>query len=163
MNRFTFLWRPRYNRGMTKIIVKTDSFLTLHYRIGLPEGGDLVNTFTDKPATLLMGAGQFAPSLENAMIGLEDGEHKTFSLDPEAGFGLRNPDLIQHVSSKTLNDNSDPEDTYTIGDMVEFNAPNGATYAGILQSFDADGAWIDFNHPLSGKTITFEVKIISIL
>jgi len=46
---------------------------------------------------------------------------------------------------------------------VEFNAPNGATYAGILQSFDADGAWIDFNHPLSGKIITFEVKIISIM
>lgn len=146
-----------------KIIVKTDSFLTLHYRIGLPEGGDLVNTFADKPATLLMGAGQFSPSLENALIGLEQGAHQTFTLDPEAGFGVRNPDLIQHVSKKVLEDNSDPENTYTVGDVIEFNPPNGTTYAGTLQSMDAQGAWMDFNHPLAGKTITFEVKLISVL
>lgn len=146
-----------------KTIVKNDSFLTLHYRIGLSEGGDLVNTFTDKPATLLMGGGQFSPSLENTLIGLEQGEHKTFTLDPEAGFGIRNPDLIQHVSTKTLEENSDPEEAYTVGDMIEFNAPNGGTYAGVLQSYDTQGAWIDFNHPLAGKTITFEVNIIAIL
>ena len=47
--------------------------------------------------------------------------------------------------------------------MVEFNAPQGGTYAGILQSMDEEGAWFDFNHPLAGKTIIFEVKVISIL
>jgi FKBP-type peptidyl-prolyl cis-trans isomerase SlpA len=63
-------------------IVKIDSFLTLHYRIGLPEGGDIVNTFTDKPATLLMGGQQFAPTLETVLLGLAQGEHKTFTLAP---------------------------------------------------------------------------------
>lgn len=148
---------------MTATTVKNDSFLTLHYRIALPEGGDVVNTFVDKPATLLMGGGQFAPSLENALLGLAEGDQKTFSLDPESAFGLRNPDLIQRVSLKTLRDNSDSEEVYVPGDMVEFNAPQGGTYAGILQSIDDEGAWFDFNHPLAGKTIIFEVKVISIL
>jgi FKBP-type peptidyl-prolyl cis-trans isomerase SlpA len=47
--------------------------------------------------------------------------------------------------------------------VVEFNAPNGAQYAGVLQSIDAEGAWFDFNHPLAGKPITFEAQIIAIL
>ena len=137
-------------------IVKIDSFLTLHYRIGLPEGGDIVNTFTDKPATLLMGGEQFAPTLETVLLGLAQGEHKTFTL-------ARNPELIQTVSQQTLQKNSDIEQAFEIGDMVEFNAPMGGQYAGILQAIDEEGAWFDFNHPLAGKTITFEVKIISIL
>lgn len=163
MNWWATTWIARYNTHMTKPIVKTDSFLTLHYRIALPDAGDVVNTFVDKPATLLMGAGQFSPSLENALLGLEEGEQKTFVLDPESAFGLRNPDLIQKVSLKTLRDNSDAEESYVPGDMVEFNAPQGGTYAGILQSMDDEGAWFDFNHPLAGKTITFETKIISVL
>lgn len=137
--------------------------MTLHYRIALPDAGDVVNTFVDKPATLLMGGGQFSPSLEQALLGMEEGEQKTFVLDPESAFGLRNPDLIQRVSIKTLRENSDAEENYVPGDMVEFNAPQGGTYAGILQSIDEEGAWFDFNHPLAGMTITFETKIISIL
>ena len=148
---------------MTTLTVKPDSFLTLHYRITLPEGGDVVNTFTDKPATLLMGGQQFSPSLEQVLLGLPEGEQKTFTLDPEAAFGLRNPDLVQAVSMKTLMNNSDAEENYVPGDMVEFNAPQGGTYAGILQAIDGDTACFDFNHPLAGKTIFFEVKIISIL
>ncbi|MEI7532208.1 MAG: peptidylprolyl isomerase [Betaproteobacteria bacterium] len=148
---------------MIKPIVKKDSFLTLHYRIGLPEGADIVNTFTDKPATLLMGGGQFAPTLENALLGMEEGNQQTFTLDAEVAFGVRNPELVQKVSLQTLEANSDPEETYLPGDIVEFNAPEGGTYAGTLQSLDKDGAWFDFNHPLSGKTITFEAKIISVL
>ena len=148
---------------MTTTTVKPDSFLTLHYRIALPEGGDVVNTFVDKPATLLMGGGQFAPSLESALLGMQEGEQKTFTLDPESAFGLRNEDLFQPVSMKTLMNNSDADEHYVPGDMIEFNAPQGGTYAGILQSIEGDTAWFDFNHPLAGKTITFEAKIISVL
>ncbi|NBY64103.1 MAG: peptidylprolyl isomerase [Betaproteobacteria bacterium] len=110
-----------------------------------------------------MGGEQFAPTLETVLLGLAQGEHKTFTLAPQASFGIRNPELIQKVSQQTLQKNSDMEQAFEIGDMVEFNAPMGGQYAGILQAIDAEGAWFDFNHPLAGKTITFEVKIISIL
>jgi FKBP-type peptidyl-prolyl cis-trans isomerase SlpA len=99
-----------------KNIVKIDSFLTLHYRLSFVNGADIANTFTDKPATVLMGGGH-----------------------------------------------SDPEHDFSAGDMVEFDAPHGGKYAGVLQSIDETGAWFDFNHPLAGKDIIFEVKLISVL
>ncbi len=145
------------------LVVTATSYLTLNYRIGLPEGGDLINTFEDKPATLMMGAGQFSPSLEQALIGMRVGERKTFTLDPEAAYGVKNPDLIRRVSLKTLRENSSPDEDYLPGDMIEFNAPNGATYSGTLVSIDDESALFDFNHPLSGKTIQLEAQIIGIL
>jgi FKBP-type peptidyl-prolyl cis-trans isomerase SlpA len=144
-------------------VVTATSFLTLNYRIVLPEGGDLINTFEDKPATLMMGTGQFSPSLEEVLVGMADGERKTFTLEPERAFGVKNPDLIRKVSLATLKENSSPEEEYLPGDMIEFNAPNGATYSGTLVSIDDDSAMFDFNHPLAGKTIQFEVEIIGIL
>ncbi len=144
-------------------VVTATSFLTLNYRIILPEGGDLVNTFEDKPATLLMGTGQFSPSLEEVMVGMVSGERKTFTLEPEVAFGLKNPDLIREVSLSTLRENSSPEEEYLPGDMIEFNAPNGAKYSGTLVSINEDSAMFDFNHPLAGKTVQFEVEIIGIL
>ncbi len=144
-------------------VVTATSFLTLNYRIVFPEGGDLINTFEDKPATLMMGTGQFSPSLEEVLVGMADGERKTFTLEPERAFGIKNPDLIRKVSLATLKENSSPEEEYLPGDMIEFNAPNGATYSGTLVSIDDDSAMFDFNHPLAGKTIQFEVEIIGIL
>jgi FKBP-type peptidyl-prolyl cis-trans isomerase SlpA len=143
--------------------VTASSFLTLNYRIALPEGGDVVNTFEDKPATLMMGTGQFAATLEQALLGMKLGERKTFTLDPESAFGVKNPDLIRKISLQTLRENSSPEEDYVAGDMIEFNAPNGATYSGTLLAIDGDSATFDFNHPLSGKTILLEAEIIGIL
>ena len=143
--------------------VTASSFLTLNYRIALPGGGDVVNTFEDKPATLMMGTGQFAPTLEQALLGMKLGERKTFTLNPEAAFGVKNPDLIRKISMQTLRENSSPEEDYVAGDMIEFNAPNGATYSGTLIAIDGDSATFDFNHPLSGKTILLEAEIIGIL
>jgi len=144
-------------------IVKNESFLTLHYRLSFKDGADIANTFTDKPATVLIGAGQFAPGLEDVMMGMSTGDHQTFTLNPENAYGLRNPELVQKISIQTLQQNSDPEAEYSPGDMVEFEAPHGGKYAGTLQSLDDTGAWFDFNHPLAGKEMVFEVKIISVL
>jgi len=144
-------------------VVTATSFLTLNYRIVLPEGGDLINTFEDKPATLMMGTGQFSPSLEEVLVGMADGERKTFTLEPERAFGVKNPDLIRKVSLATLKENSSPEEEYLPGDMIEFNAPNGATYSGTLVSIDDDSAMFDVNHPLAGKTRQGEGEIIGIL
>jgi len=145
------------------LVVTATSYLTLNYRIGLPEGGDLINTFEDKPATLMMGSGQFSPGLEQALLGMCVGERKTFTLEPESAYGIKNPELIRRISLKTLRENSSPDEDYLPGDMIEFNAPNGATYSGTLISIDEESALFDFNHPLSGKSIQLEAQIIGIL
>lgn len=147
-------------------VVKADSFLTLHYRITLDESeehGDIVNTFSDKPATLQLGQGQMAEALEHCLLGLSTGQRKQFKLDRHAAYGQRNPELVQKISRTTLDQNSEIDACYTPGDLVDFPAPNGSRYAGVLKEINADFALFDFNHPLAGKALVFEVQILGIL
>ena len=143
--------------------VKPGSHVTLHYRLSLADGTEIVNTFVDRPATLLMGAGQLAPPLEDILQGLKVGHHSTFQLEPGVAFGQRNPDLIQRVSLKALRDNGMIGEEFNPGDLIEFNAPDGGRYAGVLKEVNETSALFDFNHPLAGQAVAFEVQIIGIL
>lgn len=143
--------------------VSAGAFLTLHYRLATLNGEDIISTFKESPATLQMGSGQLAPQLEQALIGLAEGSHTTQELSPEQAFGPRNPDLVQRVSIATLKENSSISENYAVGDLVEFNAPKGGRFAGVLRALDEQGATFDFNHPLAGQTLVFETKIIGIL
>jgi len=144
-------------------VVTADAYLTLHYRLASLQGEDIISTFNENPATLQLGTGQLAPELEASLLGLEEGSHTTQELPPEKAFGPRNPDLLQRVSMATLKENSNFGEQYVIGDLVEFAAPSGGRFAGILRALDADGALFDFNHPLAGQAVLFETKIIGIL
>jgi FKBP-type peptidyl-prolyl cis-trans isomerase SlpA len=144
-------------------IVTEAAYLTLHYRLAAADGTDIVTTFHDTPATLQIGNGQLAPFLESCLMGLPEGTHQIFDLAPEQAFGPRNPELIQRVTRKTLKENSQLGEEYAIGDLVEFAAPGGGRFAGVLREIDEDGALFDFNHPLAGQPVKFEVKIIGIL
>lgn len=144
-------------------VVTESSYLTLHYRLASIDGVDIVSTFNDNPATLQLGTGQLAPFLEAVLIGLPEGTHKTFDLPPEQAFGPRNPDLVQRVSLATLRENSAMDEDYAVGDLVDFAAPSGGRFAGVLREMGAEDAVFDFNHPLAGQTVKFEVRIIGIL
>lgn len=149
--------------NLLQISVTPAAYLTLHYRLATMEGSDIVSTFQDNPATLQLGTGQLAPFLEVCLMGLPEGVHQTFELSPEKAFGPRNPDLIQWVSRATLDQNSQQGKQYAVGDVVEFAAPAGGRFAGVLREMDVERALFDFNHPLAGQPVKFEVKIIGIL
>jgi FKBP-type peptidyl-prolyl cis-trans isomerase SlpA len=144
-------------------IVTESAYLTLHYRLASMDDVNIVSTFDGNPATLQIGTGQLAPSLEACLIGLPEGTHHTFKLLPEQAFGPRNPDLVQRVSRATLDENSNVDENYRIGDLVDFAAPGGGRFAGVLREIDEVGALFDFNHPLAGQNVKFEVKIIGVL
>lgn len=144
-------------------IICEGAYLTLHYRLTGADGSEIVSTFSDNPATLLLGSGQLAPFLEQRLLGLREDAHATFVLAPEDAFGARNPDLIQRVSRATLAQNSQFGAEYAVGDVVEFNAPGGGRFAGVLRELAVDDTVFDFNHPLAGQTLKFEVRIIGIL
>jgi FKBP-type peptidyl-prolyl cis-trans isomerase SlpA len=144
--------------------VQADSHLTLHYRISLAEGGDdVVSTFGGPPATLQMGLGQLAEPLERCLMGLAQGAHSVFTLPPGQAYGERNPALVQRVSRAMLQANAEPDTTWEPGDLVEFPAPGGGRYAGILKQIDEHSALFDFNHPLAGHAVRLEVRIIAVL
>jgi FKBP-type peptidyl-prolyl cis-trans isomerase SlpA len=143
--------------------VGADSYLTLHYRVSLePDAVDVVSTFGGKPATLQLGAGQLSPALEEQLYGLAVGAHEVFALPAGVAFGPRNPELIQRLPKALLEAESESSD-YSPGDVVEFNAPGGGRYAGVFHSLEKDYAIFDFNHPLAGQPVRFEVEILGII
>ena len=140
--------------------------MTLHYRLGGPEG-DIINTFGDKPATLSLGTGELSPAVEQCLLGLAEGCRETFTLPAGAAFGERKPDMLQWVARKLLNELGDPHETYRVGDVVQFPTPDGlGQYAGAVAQVGqnaGDGVLFDFNHPLAGQPVTFEVHLIGVL
>ena len=147
--------------------VQAGSFLTLHYRLGGPSG-DIINTFGGKPATLSLGSGALSPAVEQCLMDMAEGQRATFDLPPGAAFGERNPAMEQWVAIKLLRELGDPHERYAPGDGVQFPTPDGQdSYAGaVLQVRDAaDGGAVlfDFNHPLAGQPVSFEVQLIGVL
>lgn len=144
--------------------IQPGSFLTLHYRLTGPNGDDIVNTFNDKPATLSLGSGELAPAMEARLIGLEEGSHCRFELAPGEAFGERNPELLQRVTHALLKQLGDPDEQYHVGDVVQFPTPDGrGAYAGVVRDVDDASVLFDFNHPLAGLAVGFEVKVIGVL
>lgn len=135
--------------------VAANSLVTLHYRITLPNGQPLISTFDATPATLQLGAGEMLPGMEQLIIGLEIGSNHVFELEPENAFGPHRPELMERVKREHM-----PNEEIEAMSIMEFTAPDGSRYSGLVREIDAQSALIDFNHPLAGKSIRFEVKII---
>ena len=148
---------------MTHPTIGSGSFLTLHYRLSGPQG-DIINTFNDKPATLSLGSGELSPAVEQRLLGLTEGARVTFELAAGEAFGERNPDMLQWVSKKLLQEFGDPDEQYAVGDVTQFPAPTGkGSFAGAVQQVTDDAVLFDFNHPLASQPVTFEVQVIGIL
>lgn len=147
----------------TPALVTASAYLTLHYRLATADGTDLITTFAGNPATLMLGQGQLAPFLEACLLGMPEGSQQTFTLAPEQAFGARNADMVRPVTRATLDENSVPGADYKVGDLVDFAAPGGGRFAGVLRELGDTSALFDFNHPLAGQTLQFEVKLISVL
>jgi FKBP-type peptidyl-prolyl cis-trans isomerase SlpA len=146
--------------------VGPESFLTLHYRLAGPDGADIINTFDDRPATLSIGSGELVPAVEARLLGLAEGTRRSFELGPGIAFGDRNPELVQRVSRAMLDASIDAQDgsAYLVGDVVQFPLPGGqGVCAGVVRGADQTSLLIDFNHPLAGQPVTFEVQLIGVL
>jgi FKBP-type peptidyl-prolyl cis-trans isomerase SlpA len=145
--------------------VQEASFLTLHYRMSGPQGQVVIDTFGGQPATLSLGAGELSPAIEQRLIGLAEGSRTVIELAAGEAFGERQPEMVQWVARKLLSDLGDPNEQYKSGDVVQFPTPDGlGTYAGSVLQVREDGAVLfDFNHPLAGQPVVFEVQVIGVL
>ena len=158
---------PESFMSITTVTVQPGSFLTLHYRLAGP-GGDIINTFDGKPATLSLGTGELSPAVEQRLLGLEEGTRATFQIPAGEAFGERKPEMVQWVARRLLNQLGDPDETYRVGDVVQFPTPDGlGQYAGAVQQVGkpdgSDAVLFDFNHPLADQPVTFEVLLVGVL
>jgi FKBP-type peptidyl-prolyl cis-trans isomerase SlpA len=140
-------------------VKSTPELLTLHYAIGLEDGSEALSTFGGPPATLALGQGELAPGLERCLQGAEPGRRYVFLLEPEQAFGERREALVQTLPRGAF----PPELELVPGAVVEFKDGAGASHAGIVQALEERRVRVDFNHPLAGRRVRFEVEVLAIL
>lgn len=127
--------------------------VTLNYE-GKIEDGSTFHTFDEDPVTVIAGTKALVPGFEEAILGMEKGEEKEFSVSPEKGYGVLNNDLIQKIPISAFEGTEiKPE----VGAF--FNTPHGNCHVTGVQG---DTVEISYNHPLAGHTLTYNVKIMEI-
>ena len=151
---------------MTEIINPNDetriedgSKVELHFSVAIENGVEIDNTRSRaEPVSLVMGDGSLLPGFEKALFGMLEGEHKTVVIKPEDGFGQRNPNNIQEIARSQFS----PDMELSEGLMLSFADAQKTELPGVVQSFDDEVVVVDFNHPLAGRNILFEVAILKI-
>lgn len=142
---------------MTEQRIGPDRQVTLHFAIKL-ESGDVVDTTFDKrPATFTVGDGNLLPGFEQALYGLKAGDKRSIAIEPEHGFGQPNPQNVQVMPRGNFEGMELSE-----GLLIIFNDAANAELPGVVKQFDEAEVTIDFNHPLAGKRLTFDVEIVDV-
>ena len=139
-----------------KLEVELGTKVTLHFALVLEDGDVIDSNFETAPATFTVGDGNLLPGFESTLIGLENGDEREFTIPPEDAFGQHNPQNVQRVDRSNFD-----QQELEIGAMFSFQNGDGEL-PGVIIEFEDDEILIDFNHPLAGKNIIFQVKIMNI-
>ncbi|AWL12671.1 Peptidylprolyl isomerase [Saliniradius amylolyticus] len=143
---------------MTENIIGADSEVILHFDLKLEDGSAADSTrVNNKPAKMRMGDGSLTANFEACLLGLKAGDKKAFTLEPEDAFGQPNPDNVHHMDRSNFD-----AQTAKPGMIVAFTQPGGAEIPGIVREVTGDSVTVDFNHPLAGHKVTFDVEIIEV-
>lgn len=140
-------------------VIKSNSQVTLHFTIKLTNGVVADSTHNmGKPARLIIGDGSLSENFENHLLGLVSGDKRTIELKAIDAFGMPNPDNIHHMDRSKFVGNAAAE----VGTIMAFTGPDGMEIPGIITEMAGDSVTVDFNHPLAGQDVIFEVEILSV-
>ncbi|CAM4071631.1 FKBP-type peptidyl-prolyl cis-trans isomerase [Pseudomonas wadenswilerensis] len=142
---------------MTETRIGQNTEVTLHFALHLENGDTVDSTFEKAPAVFKVGDGNLLPGFEAAIFGFKAGDKRTVTVTPENAFGQPNPQNVQIIPRSQFNDMELSE-----GLLVIFNDAANAELPGVVKAFDDAQVTIDFNHPLAGKTLNFEVEILGV-
>jgi FKBP-type peptidyl-prolyl cis-trans isomerase SlpA len=141
------------------IQIGSDSVVIMHFDLKLEDGSAADSTRVNKkPAKLVMGDGSLTANFEACLIGLRKGDKKAFTLAADEAFGMPNPDNIHHLERSRFGADMALEE----GTIMGFAQPDGSEVPGIIRSVAGDSVTVDFNHPLAGQTVIFDVEIIDV-
>jgi FKBP-type peptidyl-prolyl cis-trans isomerase SlpA len=144
-------------QAMTEQRIGQNTQVTLHFALRLENGDTVDSTFDKAPATFKVGDGSLLPGFEAALFGFKAGDKRTLEVLPENAFGQPNPQNVQIMPRSQFQGMELSE-----GLLVIFNDAANTELPGVVKAFDEAQVTIDFNHPLAGKTLTFEVEIFEV-
>jgi len=137
--------------------ISPESSVELFFEIRLLDGAIVDSNYNKQAATFKIGDGNMLAGFEAVLIGLQAGDKQVFKLAPEQAFGMSNPSNMQTIGRSKFTDMELEE-----GLVVSFQDPSGEL-PGIIASFDEQNVVVDFNHPLAGKDLEFQVEIVNVV
>ena len=136
--------------------IQAGTSVTLHFSLALENGHIVDSNFEGNPATFSVGDGNLLPGFESRLLGLAVGDEREFIISPENAFGQHNAQNVQAVDRGNFD-----ESELEIGSILSFQNGDGEL-PGVIIALEENQVMVDFNHPLSGKNIVFQVKIVEI-
>jgi FKBP-type peptidyl-prolyl cis-trans isomerase SlpA len=127
----------------------------LNFSLSLEDGSEVDSNFGGDPVDFVYGDGSLLPGFEYLMLGMTAGQRDLFTVLPENAFGQPNDNNVQTISRGTF----DEDTVLEPGLVFSFADAAGGEVPGMLLSFDDEEVQVDFNHPLSGRKILFDVLV----
>ena len=126
----------------------------LNFSVSLEDGSEVDSNFGGEPVAFVVGDGSLLPGFERLLFGMSAGQRQLFQVTPEDGFGQPNENNVQYLPRAQFE-----EDELEVGLMYSFADASGGELPGLIVGFDDEEVTIDFNHPLAGRNILFDVLV----
>ncbi len=138
-------------------VVKDGNIISLQYTLTGEDGKVIESNVGKPPLKYTHGQQQMIPGFEKELAGMKKGGEKTFSVKPEDGYGPVDANAFREFPKAQL-----PANGLQIGAVLTGQGPQGQPVRARVHSIKEDSVVLDFNHPMAGKTLTFDVKVLEI-
>ncbi len=145
---------PKSDEGAT---IASGSRVSIEYTLKLGDGTVVDSNKGAAPFTFIQGARQIIPGLEKALDGMRAGGTKEVKVKPEDGYGMVKKDLLQEVKKDLV-----PKDAWKVDSVVQGQDSRGQIVQARVVEVKDNTVLLDFNHPLAGKTLYFDVKVLDV-
>lgn len=143
---------------MKELAVYKGTRVKLHFALTFTDGEVIDSTFEKEPATLEIGDDNLPENFEAYLMGMKAGERESYEVPPEKAFGQHNPNNLQIFKRHEFSADMVLEP----GVMISFADARQSELPGVVSRVEGDEVEVDFNHPLAGRTLMFEVEIIDV-
>jgi len=130
----------------------------IHYTGTLADGSQFDSSVDGEPLEITLGAGGVIPGFEEAVMGMSAGDSRTVTITAADAYGPHDADRVHEVERSRIPDDVDLE----VGGILQAVGENGETLAVTVVDFSEAGVTLDFNHPLAGEDLTFELQLVEI-
>lgn len=144
-------------KGEKEMTISTGKEVSIEYTLKLENKEVIDSNIGSEPLTFTHGARQIIPGLENALEGMKVGDSKQVTVKPEEGYGPINKEALIEVKKEQI-----PQEALKVGAQLQAKDPNGQILNFRVAEVKDQMVVLDANHPLAGKTLYFEVKILDI-
>ncbi len=138
--------------------VEINKVVAIYYTLSLDSGDIIVTTKAQKPKYILVGYHQIIPGLEKAILELKIGDQKKGTIDPKDAYGPINEKRIRAYPRNTIPNSIDLK----IGRILKTRKKNGQHVKSVVKSYNEKEVILDSNHPYTGETLNFKLKIVHI-